>query len=113
MAVTTMRALSRPPACTPGCMLEQLRRRVHGQLFQFVQSGEKRRCASRLLEEHPMQPRVITVVVDRCPHEDPQRVVKPFWQAIGQPLGQQPGSGVDMRIHQRSQDRVLVRKVLV
>jgi hypothetical protein len=60
-----------------------------------------------------MQARVIPVVIDRRTHEQPQGIVEPLWQAARQPLAEQPGSGIDVRVHERSQDGVFVRKVLV
>src|SRR6202020_728782 len=65
------------------------------------------------LEQHLMQSGIVAVVVDGCPDEDAQSVIEMFWQAAGQSIAQQLGSSIDMRVHQRMQDRVFVRKVLV
>src|SRR3984885_10685042 len=60
-----------------------------------------------------MQSGIVAVVVDGCPDEDAQSVIEIFWQAARQSVAQQLGSSSDVRVHQRMQDRVFVRKVLV
>jgi hypothetical protein len=60
-----------------------------------------------------MQARVVSVVIDCRAHEEPQGIVEPLRHATRQPLAEQPGSGIDVRVHECSQDGVFVRKILV